>query len=251
MRNINIEQLKDMVKITPAILEGDTGYSYMEDFKSAFNEVCLALMELDEEARIYKDGVLYKIFDGLDADDPSMLNYIDSIELGTVPSDEECEQVGNYYNRERAINEAYLTRDQLIRMFGPPPADTKFRVSGHPYVELHVVFSYKSYASIEYALQCEGEFPEKWDKKALPLARNLYSWMPFKFNGNLAWGTITCADEWRRILNVYNEHDIDPYSARFAAGSQGGLPNYGFYKEHTDSDTLLKHFLANNMRVMR
>jgi len=136
-------------------------------------------------------------------------------------------------------------------MFGPPPADTKFRVRGIPYVELYVVFNYKSFASVEYALQCEGEFPEKWDKKALPLARNLYPWAPLKFEGNLAWGNVTCAEEWRRILNVYQAYGIDPYGARFAAGSQGGLPNYGFYKEHTGSDTLLKHFLANNMRVMR
>ena len=94
-----------------------------------------------------------------------------SFDLGPVPCDESCEQVGPNYNSHMARGECHIYKDQLLRMFPDIPEGCRFKTvhQDHDfgeYVEVHIVYDESVLQCIEYALNVEGNLPDKWDDKA-------------------------------------------------------------------------------------
>ena len=102
----------------------------------------------------------------------------DALDLGQVPSDEPCAQVGadDYADRARPECRAYV--HQLVRQFGEPPAGARFRVASNPhdfgsYLSVEIVFDDSDQAAIEYAFNAENNLPAKWDMEARKELRQL------------------------------------------------------------------------------
>jgi hypothetical protein len=93
----------------------------------------------------------------------------DYIEIGCVPADEDCEQVGMpTYDGRRARLECETFRDQLRRQFGDEPEGATLRVKSNPhdfgnYLEVACYFDTDSEEAVAYAFKCEGEAWTEWD----------------------------------------------------------------------------------------
>jgi hypothetical protein len=104
---------------------------------------------------------------------------MDYLEIGPVPYDEECAQVGTDGYLSRARIECAVFLHQLERAFPNPPGCTYFRIKSNPhdfgsYLEVHVIFDEEDETSREYAFNVEGNTPVNWDeiaKKELMVAR--------------------------------------------------------------------------------
>lgn len=97
---------------------------------------------------------------------------MDYLELGPVPSNEHCEQVGPNYNESRARLECRVFIKQLRRMFGEEPIGARLRVKSNPhdfgsYLEVAVYYDPNVEESVEYAFKLEEEYPENWDEEAM------------------------------------------------------------------------------------
>lgn len=98
---------------------------------------------------------------------------IEYIELGPVPSGENCEQVGENFDRSKAIRECNAYRNQLYRAF-PELRDHErirliIRSQSHDfgsYPEVAVRFSYDEEDDIDLAYRIDSEAPEFWDEEA-------------------------------------------------------------------------------------
>ncbi len=92
----------------------------------------------------------------------------DYLNLGPVPADEPCAQVGDpdYELKARAECQRYI---ELIRKkIGPEPAGSKLKIRGFPhdfgrYLEVIVTYRDDDQTSFDYALRCEEEAPASWD----------------------------------------------------------------------------------------
>ncbi len=97
---------------------------------------------------------------------------MDYIELGPVPTDEECEQLGPTYNRKRAFSECLAFKDQLRRQFPKPegvPGRLGIKSSPHDfgtYLEVVAYFDDTNEASMDWAFGIENNIPEHWDEAA-------------------------------------------------------------------------------------
>ena len=95
---------------------------------------------------------------------------IDFIDLDTVPSEEECAQVGAEDYSTRSWKEARAYRDQLRRTFGDEPTGAKLLIKSNPHEfgnYLSVVCAYnQSKEAVDYAFTCESRGPAYWDKEA-------------------------------------------------------------------------------------
>lgn len=97
----------------------------------------------------------------------------DFIEIGPVPCDEKCEQVGMpNYDSFRAKLECECFRNQLRRQFGPEPEGARLRIKSNPhdfgnYLEVVCHFDDAFPESVEYAFKCEGEAWTQWDNDNL------------------------------------------------------------------------------------
>ena len=97
----------------------------------------------------------------------------DFIEIGPVPCDEECEQVGMpTYDATRARLECQCFIEQLRRQFGSEPEGARLRIKSNPhdfgnYLEVVYHFDDAHPDSVEYAFQCEGgEVWAYWDAES-------------------------------------------------------------------------------------
>ncbi len=99
------------------------------------------------------------------------------LDLGPVPAEESCEQLGRNYNPDRARLECQTYKAQLIRQFGEPPEGYRIRIKSNPhdfgnYLSVEVGFEEDNEAAAEYAFKVEAETPSNWDeesRKALSL----------------------------------------------------------------------------------
>lgn len=97
----------------------------------------------------------------------------DVIEIGPVPCDEECEQVGMpTYDGARARLECQCYIEQLRRQFGPEPEGARLRIKSSPhdfgnYLEVVCNFDNEYPESVEYAFKCEGgDVWAYWDNES-------------------------------------------------------------------------------------
>lgn len=96
----------------------------------------------------------------------------ETMELGPVPCEENCQQVGTpSYNPVAALAECRAYMAQLERQFGSPPdgATLVIRRNRHDfgtYYEVAVSYDDEDAQASEYAYNIEGCLPEKWDDEA-------------------------------------------------------------------------------------
>lgn len=96
----------------------------------------------------------------------------DVIEIGPVPCDEECQQVGTAnYDSFRAKLECECFRDQLRRQFGDEPEGARLRIKSNShdfgnYLEVVCYFDDAYPDSVEYAFKCEEEAWAIWDNES-------------------------------------------------------------------------------------
>lgn len=96
----------------------------------------------------------------------------DFIEIGPVPCDEDCQQVGAAsYDPVRARLECQCFIEQLRRQFGPEPEGARLRIKSNPhdfgnYLEVVCHFDDAYPDSVEYTFKCEGEAWATWDNES-------------------------------------------------------------------------------------
>jgi hypothetical protein len=98
---------------------------------------------------------------------------IDYLEIGAVPANEDCQQVGTpAYDATKARAECVAYINQLRRQFGPEPEGAYLRIKSSPhdfgsYYEVVCNYDPNQEAAISYAYQCEGSATENWDEAAM------------------------------------------------------------------------------------
>lgn len=95
---------------------------------------------------------------------------MDFMNIGCVPVDEECAQLGQKDYHERAKRECIVLINQLRRIHGDPPEGAHLRIKSFPhdfgvYVEVVCYYEEGNKGAYEYALNCE-DLPETWDDEA-------------------------------------------------------------------------------------
>jgi hypothetical protein len=95
----------------------------------------------------------------------------DYIEIGPVPTDESCEQLGSNYDPVRARRECRVFLRQLRRQFGPEPEGAQLAVKSNAhdfgtYYEVVCWYDENDETAMGYAIRLEEETPCKWDTKA-------------------------------------------------------------------------------------
>lgn len=97
---------------------------------------------------------------------------MDYIDIGSVPSGEDCAQVGTEGYFEKGNKECRAFLNQLRRQFGVEPlgARLKIKTNQHdfgPYQEVVCCYDENNQAAANYALKLESEMPEHWDEESL------------------------------------------------------------------------------------
>lgn len=95
----------------------------------------------------------------------------DYLSIGPVPPAEQCEQVGDNYNSERAYRECSAYRAQLRRELGPEPpgahlAIKRFNHEYGEYIEVVCYYDTDNEVAAEYAYKAEGSGSEYWDDQS-------------------------------------------------------------------------------------
>lgn len=93
------------------------------------------------------------------------------IELGPVPADEECEQLGPNYDYRKARRETRVYIRQLERMFKDPFKASPFGIKSFPhdfgcYSEAVVYYRPDDEESADFAFAVESNLPANWDWRA-------------------------------------------------------------------------------------
>ncbi len=96
----------------------------------------------------------------------------DSINIGPVPPDEECEQLGTTYNPTKARKECQEYIKLLRRFFGPEPGSASLYIKSNPhdfgtYLEVECRFDDNDAEGQDYAFKCESDGPQYWDDWAM------------------------------------------------------------------------------------
>jgi len=94
----------------------------------------------------------------------------DTLNIGPVPCNEPCEQLGPNYDPQRAKAECRAFLNQIERTI-PNPTNARLRiVTEHhdfgTYYEVAVSFSDEDEAATEYAYHVESNAPTVWDEIA-------------------------------------------------------------------------------------
>lgn len=95
-----------------------------------------------------------------------------SVELGPVPVNENCQQVGTpNYDHDRARKECEVFRDLIRRTVGEEPAGARLVVKDQyhdfgNYYEVVCKFDENNTPAEDYAFRCEEEAPVNWDEQA-------------------------------------------------------------------------------------
>lgn len=93
---------------------------------------------------------------------------IDHIELGPVPPDEDCAQIGEPNYGENARKECRRYIALLREVMGPPPDGSALviRANHHDfgrYFEVICQFDDSVQEAVEYAFRLESDGPRKWN----------------------------------------------------------------------------------------
>ena len=96
----------------------------------------------------------------------------DYLSIGSVPSEENCAQVGQNDYSNQANIECRAFANQLARQFGKPPGNAVLVKKSNPhdfgcYYEINVRFNDESEEETDYAFKLENEMPAKWDREAI------------------------------------------------------------------------------------
>jgi hypothetical protein len=96
----------------------------------------------------------------------------EQIELGPVPYEEQCQQLGPSYDAAEAQRECTIYMMQLVRQHGAPPDGVRLRVKGFPhdfgfYYEVVVSFDSNDEKQAEYAYKLESDGPANWDTRSI------------------------------------------------------------------------------------
>lgn len=97
----------------------------------------------------------------------------DYLEVGPVPHEEECVQVGSAGYQKQAWRECQAYKNQLERLFPVPNgAPGYFAIKSFPhdfgsYYEVVVVYDEQNETSTEWAFNVENNAPARWDAEAL------------------------------------------------------------------------------------
>jgi len=91
----------------------------------------------------------------------------DYIDIGPVPAEEDCEQLGPNYNAGKARRECQAYIEAIRRVCGPEPANAQLRIKGNDhdfgrYYEVVCYYESEDRASLDYALKCESDAPSRW-----------------------------------------------------------------------------------------
>lgn len=97
---------------------------------------------------------------------------METLDVGSAPSDEHCAQVGTEGYVERARRECRALIGQLVRIVGEPPPSVRFRIKENPhdfgaYYSVVLEYDGSDPAAIAYAHRCDEGSPEHWDDEAL------------------------------------------------------------------------------------
>lgn len=94
---------------------------------------------------------------------------VDYLDIGPVPAEEECAQVGasdyDYMTRARKECNAYV--EALRKKLGPEPDGAMLRVKSNPhdfgsYLSVRCYYETDKQEAVDYALKCEGDGPNTW-----------------------------------------------------------------------------------------
>lgn len=95
----------------------------------------------------------------------------DRIDIGPVPAEESCAQLGSdrYHRVWRAECRAFCA--QLLRVFGPEPEGARLIITSNPhdfgtYHDVAVLYETDNVAALDWALRIEGDTPAEWDNAA-------------------------------------------------------------------------------------
>ena len=93
----------------------------------------------------------------------------DSISIGPVPCEEECEQLGPDYSVSMARKQCRAYVNQIRRIYGKEPEGAQLIITTNRhdfgnYLDVEVV--YENNEGREYALLVEGHTPTVWDEEA-------------------------------------------------------------------------------------
>lgn len=92
----------------------------------------------------------------------------DTLEIGPVPADEDCEQLGPNYNASKARAECNRFIDLIRKVVGPEPTGARLIVKSNlhdfgTYLEVNVKYDDQNPEAVEYALKVESSAPTAWD----------------------------------------------------------------------------------------
>ena len=94
----------------------------------------------------------------------------DYIEIGAVPCEEQCQQVGTEgYDPVRARLESRVFMHQIRRTIGIEPDGARLALKSFPhdfgsYIEAVCYYDDSMPLSVEYAFKCESDTPIRWDE---------------------------------------------------------------------------------------
>jgi len=92
----------------------------------------------------------------------------DFIEIGPVPADEPCAQVGEENYREKAYKECARFIELIRTKLGPEPKKARLAIKAFPhdfgtYHEVVCYFDTHNSESVDYAFRCESDAPTTWE----------------------------------------------------------------------------------------
>jgi len=96
----------------------------------------------------------------------------DTLAIGPVPLNEQCEQLGPDYDSMKARQECHRFIDAIRTTVGPEPAGAKLIVTRNEhdfgvYYEVAVRFEIDEDAAAEYAYKVESNAPTNWPRRRI------------------------------------------------------------------------------------
>lgn len=103
----------------------------------------------------------------------------DYLNIGPVPADEPCEQLGENYRPTVAWSECLTFIAQLRRTFGPEVGSAQLKVMSNQhdfgtYYEVVCWFQTNDEDGKRYAFNVEANMPLEWDKQAKEQLKAIY-----------------------------------------------------------------------------
>jgi hypothetical protein len=91
----------------------------------------------------------------------------DYIEIGPVPSDEQCAQVGSNNFYKNCMTECKAFMQAIRKKLGEEPSWAQLSIKANPhdfgtYYEVVCYYDDEHPESLEYALKCESDAPRTW-----------------------------------------------------------------------------------------